>query len=744
MTGTPIYRFTFYNNTLYPSGIVVPAPLGWREASISLERHKDYNSLIEYFKGSFVFYGTARQVIRAVEDDQGPDAILRCLIEVTYGAGFETVFDGLIDISQQEDIAKGNTFYKQQAPIIRDDFWAKFINRKNIPVDLEATVDLDGNARTAVNKFTLPLPSQKVITRFNSSNKFGIGFHEGEVAINNYIQIDFDEITIDEILEKFSIGTAINTSLPVSILNAEFQGEYDFDLRIESSIVYYTYNSGACTTTLVKAQSGIYISFYIQKNSDTPIQFTETNTATSTIFTYNDTLSLGVSDSIRIYAVIENAGWESLGEISNIVIYGKNNAAVPIRTAEAVNIPPCSLILSVNKINTNIGSVPSGSSNPTYMDISANTIFVDTETDAYLIKDAAESILSKLVGADSVVSSNVLTSDCKRLRAIMKGLHVRGYFMSGSGNPDLNKNFFMKFDDWWEGAQPLLALGLGYTDNNKIEIENVEDFYDPNFTVTFDNVNDLVRSYDLDKIYKSIEIGFSKWSSESDSGVDDPQTKRYYRTKFATIGQDIKILSKWLAASLAIERSRRNRVELGKDDRNDEEIISICVQEYEGNYTPEFSENFDSITGLLNEDFRYNIRDSVARIVKRHQNWLQSCLQHTTGEKLYFSSGEGNYSINSQLDSADCEYSDEDAASGLGENADIDVTGDFIFIPKLYKCKVPMSWEKYKAIRAARKKAIGISRSTSGHVPMFIMELDYKMAMGSAEMTLLLGANADV
>jgi hypothetical protein len=780
MTGTPQFKFTFYN-TLYPIGVIVPAPLGWQNASISLERHKEYHSLVEYFKGSFLWYGLARQVIREVEDDQGPEAELRCLIEVTYGAGFETVFDGLIDISQQEDIAKAGSFYKQQAPIIRDDFWAKFINRKSTPVDLEATVDLDGNARTPVSKIVLPLPSQMLRQRnyrlldFGEAGMVGLGVVPALNA-GYLVQIGTDTVEIDELKTVSNLGTGINTGQPIYTYQADYSGEHSIKISLEVSILQSIANYPLDEYRILSIGEGIgEIEFRYRVNGEIPIplsgnfiktdndgsaylplpesggfplrwrvSITEFNSSTFEIEL--SSINLNKGDEVSFYGDIISsfaASGDVGGTIETLIVWGRNRSLF-VRWFES-SVTNQLTIIHFDEFT--FPNIPSGENIPTYIDLTGNTIFDETETDAYLIKDAAESILSKIVGRDSVVKSDVLTNTCKRLRAIMRGKHVRGYNMSGNSNPDLNKEFFMKFDEWFEGANPLLFLGLGYTEvggNPKIEIEPISDFYDPDFTVTFDNVSDLVRTYDQDKIFKAIEIGFQKWSSESDSGIDDPQTKRNYRTKFATIGQELKILCKWLAASLAIERSRRNRVELGKDDRNDEEIISICLTEYEAGYTPEFSENFDSVTNLLNPDFRYNIRDSVARIVKRWQPFLQGCLQHTTGEKIYFASGEGNYSMQSLLSSGDCEVSPEDVDYGLAEDQDIDVTTDFIFIPKLYKCKVPMSWAKYKTIVATRKKAIGISRTTENHVAAFIMELDYKLVGGYAEMLVLLGENTDV
>jgi hypothetical protein len=749
--GGPQYRFTLFNTALYPAGIVVPAPLGWRDASISLERHETFYSLIEYFKGSFTWYGLAREVIREVEVDQGPDAQLRVLIEVTYGIGWDEVFDGLVDIIQQQDIAKGNTFYKQSVPIIRDDFWAKFINRKETPVNLEATLDLDGGTRTAVNKIVLPLPSQVIRNKSDYYESQSKALYKDYVASSDYIQIGFDRFVLDEAKRNLNLPTDINNTIPVGMWEAESDGQATFNPIISVSIFSQEADVSGATDVLScfaspknprYDYSSPYINFYIQKNEETPIILTADDnsivlTKRGTKYSISQAFSILKGDQVRIYGEIYDDGWKSdFGNISSILIWGEEATVNTYQIISYNWLPPLGPCVPVVDFDLYPhGDIPTDLE-ITKLFITQDTTFPDSETDAYLIKDAAESILSKITGRNNVITSNLLTTGCERLRAIMRGKHARGY-------PFSEKEMFMSFKDWWEGAGMQLALGLGYTEISgvpKIEIEKIEDFFDPDFTVTFDNVGDLVREYDLEKFYKTVEIGYQKWSSESDSGIDDPQTKRVYSTRFKTVGNEKKILSSWIAASLAIEKSRRNRVELGKDDRNDEEIFSICVQPDGSDYTPELDENFTAVTGLLNVSTRYNIRDSVARVFRRWQKFLQGCLQFTTGEKFYFASGEGNYDMSSTLDPADCEYD----GGSLSEKQDIDVTAEFITIPKVYKFKAKMTHEKYKSIVANRKKAIGISKTATGNVPAFIVNLDFKLAQGQGEFLVILGSTTEI
>ena len=93
----------------------------------------------------------------------------------------------------------------------------------------------------------------------------------------------------------------------------------------------------------------------------------------------------------------------------------------------------------------------------------------------------------------------------------------------------------MSFDEVVGEPIRSLFLGLGYTEvaGVKRSRSKTARFYDKLPVVNISNVNNLVRRYDLEKIYKSIEIGYKKGvGSESESGIDDPQTKRFYNTDF--------------------------------------------------------------------------------------------------------------------------------------------------------------------------------------------------------------------
>lgn len=719
--GFPYFRFTL-GNTIEGS-LEIKEPEGWDDGVLKLERNKDYHSLVEYFDQPLVFDDAQAynidtglpipgglSYITNIEQTQGIDAQITILIEIShdFGVTYETIFTGVLDI----ETVKETDFYKLECGVKRDDFWSKFINRKSIPVDLESITDLDGNSRTLVPGITLPLPSQRMrqdflrSTDYNDANEGLFLFGQGSGTLN-YLLFGNSYNEIDEVTERVEYGTQLSTLLPTDVSKYYFKVEFGGTYRIQADI-RASYIFGASRDYDIKW-------WYVLRENGTlgtPAQIGATQS--------------GTGSSVEGLSSIVLDETETLEAGDEIYIYGE-------------------LVLNTTTTITYFSDYDSDAGAPfvpvyTSFEVTADTIFGDTSTDAYLLVDAMESTLSKYVGADDVLRSDYLYDPgCGNPFAITKGLNIRGYDFD-------EKPMAVSFDQLWNGANPIFNLGLGYElvgspEVNKIRIEPKEYFYDITTSLNLDFVNNIERSYELDYIFKSIEIGYNKWSAESDSGVDDPQSKRFWRTRFATIGKDEKILSLFIAASLAIEQTRRNRVEQGKDWRLDEDIMIIALVQGSPDWEPEFDQNFNFVSGLLNSDARYNIRLSVARNFERWKNFFNGCLQTPGTDDFIFASGEGNFDMTSQLNGDDCEATDASPEPVIDEKGDVAVTNDFLFIPIVYDFEHPLTFEEYETIRDNRTKAIGVSRTNSGHSPCFILNLDYKPTRGLGTFTVNLGSN---
>jgi len=716
----PLFQFTL-SNTIEGT-LEIKEPEGWDDGVLKLERNKEYHSLVEYWdqpltfddaEATELFSGVTLpgglSWIKNIEDTQGIGAIITILIKISTDGGinYRQIFLGTLAI----DTVKEIDFYKAEYGVLRDDFWAKLINRKNTQVDLGASVDVDGNARIPILPIDLPLPSQKIRVDYYSTEEEGQQFLIQE---DYYGQYTPTKIVVDEIEDVFSILNGQNESLPVWILEAKFNGVYTFDLRVEYS--------GATIIGYDSPRNAV--DFFLKKNNESAIEATYTNHIYNDASVYelwagypvlpsnipdvgtchgiiNLTIDLIKGDIVRIY-------FKQDGSVTGrtIVFWGSNGLS-GLGLDGLPGIYPAS-------------HRPSGMiDEPTYFRITADTVFEETSTKAFLIKDVFESIVSKITGNNNTIESAYFDS-CAGQYATAKGLHIRGYGLS-------EKPYFSSLDDAWNGINPILNLGMGYIDNeNKIEILEKEDFYDSTPVLYLDFVNMIERSYDLDKVIKSVEIGYEKWSAESVSGIDDPQSKRTYTTSMQVVGKEEQILSKFIAASGAIEQTRRNRVELGKDWRLDNDTMIIAVVPGSPEWTPEFSENFALITNLLHPDFRYNIRLSVARNLSRWMNWISGCLQIPYGQEVKFASGEGNFDMTSQLDPSDCEATEATPEPVIDEKGNFAVTDNFLYTPKMYTFDHPLTQEEYDLINQNRKKAIAVSRTNSNHLACFIMKLDYK------------------
>jgi hypothetical protein len=276
-----------------------------------------------------------------------------------------------------------------------------------------------------------------------------------------------------------------------------------------------------------------------------------------------------------------------------------------------------------------------------------------------------------------------------------------------------------------------------------IRVEDKAYQYLEEISVYFSNVSpeNVTRRYDNDRIFNKIEIGYNQWQAEDISGIDDPQTKKIYSNRFKKVGKSIQILSEFIGASLAIETTRRKRREKSKDWKYDNETFIIALNPNEidespdespdlVHLSPELDEDFSFITNLVNPETRYNIRITTARNFLRWQNFTQGALQSYVGSDFKFQSGEGNYDMTSIMDQG-CPDEDFNNQS-LDEKGNIPVTTDFLHLPNLYEIELPLDWNDYVTIRDNRRKAIGVSLSDTGHVPMFIKSLDFRPVKGTA------------
>lgn len=808
-------RFALTHSVL--GTVYISEPDGWADAVLKLERHPEFHSLIEYFEGSFIFYGTATEFITQVESEYGFDAELQ--INITYSRDdvtFESVFSGQLDISESVAMPDG----KIQVPIIRNDFWAKFINRLDTPVNIQNPLSVDDGALDVINNVTLRLLSQ--IINFQSQYTGHSGdtntLDDADLATTGNITLSGHQI-IDGVMTTDDMRIVVkdqSTTTQNGIYSASSGAwsrtvDANTGTELETAILYVvngTTNGGKAFkqytnplnlgTDPVVFQEYNYVDDYELANFTDPIDWVEytfdfylSGTVDPTIDEIDNTYTIPVVynttpddifEQIEItdgfgeleidadisYSFRDEITFTSTGSITGFNItaelYVQKNEETPILIDNFFNFfmgyhpQPMGLALSgTTTIDVNVGDRIKIYSHfifdPTTSTISgtwtSRQLFggiteqivnfnfkskkLDSNAEAFLLHDVGAEISDRIIGQEDTFYSEYLGSPetqsrsyanrgCGANYVLSKGLQLRQYTLS-------EKPFFQSFNQWWNGINPILNLGLSYDEvagEEVIRVEEKEFFYDPEISVYFDNVRDITKAYDNERIFKTIKAGYKTWQAEEISGLDDPQTKRTYASRITKSGVDNTLESEFIAASLAIETTRRKNREKSADYKFDDNTFIVSVRDGAGGvFDPETNQDFTT-TDLNNPETRYNIRITPARNFVRWLNYFSGFLQSYLTSFFKFSSGEGNYDMTS-LTSDPCEHT-----TLLSEKQDISPTTNYLHLAALYELSIPMEWEDYATIRNNRTKAIGISQTTEGHKAFFIKDMEYRPMHGTA------------
>lgn len=764
------FRFTLSHETLGSQEI--SAPDGWKDAVLKLERDTNFHSLVEYFNGSFIFYGDNGEVnggidfIREVESQYGFDADLSITIEISPdGFSYEDVFIGLLKLDAIQEMEDN----RMQVPIVRNDFWNKFINRLETPVNLQSELSLDDDVINDYDSININLTPQKLPQSYTSvletstilsdTSWTGSGVVPTRTITSQFdddwVQFSFDPI-LDEIDDVFTIPIALNDVLPVENLYAIYGGTYVIEAKIICGIIVGAElfsPSRVYATGVHEIPDRNDLDFFYQVNDQPAVPFQVLNVGyslsgkpgsqVSEFVLSPTTLELEAGDVVRIFGKF--TGEFTFSSISandgiGLVIYGEDVTEISVNNMGGTLVD-----------DTTFLGVPINDTTASFVNITAQTVFPETNGFGFLLHDAGGQVVDRIVSRNNSFYSEFLGSGntiyrqydqdgCGWKYSLLKGLQLRRYSL-------VEKPFFMSFKSWWDGANPILNLGLGYEEMDGYEVIRVEEkahFYDPEVSLNISNVRDIRRSYDTGKIFKTVRIGYRQWQSENTSGIDDPQTKHTYASRIQKTGTDLTLESEFIAASLAIETTRRTTREKSADYKFDNEVFIIAIDptpifvspETSPNVTdfrPELDENFTSITNLLNSETRYNSRLTPARNLIRWLNYLSGCLQSYLGSTFKFTAGEGNYAMESDMSNVSdgC----DEFKLPLSESQNIPVADYYLHLPIAYEISIPMEWEDYKTIRENRKKAIGISQTGENHTAFFIKELEYKIFESTAVIT---------
>lgn len=722
-----IYEFTLSHPIL--GDLIISEPGGWLTTKLRLERHNDFKSVIEYFggdddnAGDFTFYGDNGVInggidfIREAIRLYGADTDLFVFIRLSFnGYTFYSVFSGQLALWASRFIPDN----KVQIPIIRNNLWTKFTNRLDQPVDIQSETNQDDLPAQVFDSVLTNLTRQKV----RQENQAEVSIDEvnsfDAIPDNAYLQIGYGNVILEELDDTYNLPTDYNIVLPVSNLDPEYGGTYRFIINVVSYIFRtVTVPSLEFHFQSVKTFDFDYIDYFLNIDGvEYPFSWSDVAIPSGvpalplgayqggniTHFTIDSTHELTPNSSVRFYGKMNQAWVEPVGADDYVFFHNMN-------------------------VSTSLTTVLKSDIN-----IIADTIYPASESESFLIHDVAGQITDRIIGQDDTFYSEYLGSGNTLYRQyeadgcgwefmLLKGLQLRQYLLS-------EKPFFQSFRQWWNGINPILNLGLGYETVNGVEVirvEEVEYFYDRSqVSLNISNIREISSSYDEDVTLKTIKNGYKQWQSENISGIDDSQTKHTRASRLQKAGKEMTDESEFIAASLAIETTRRTTRKKSADYKFDDNTFIIAVNPVEispMNYEPKLDEGFSSITNLLNSETRYNSLITPVRNFFRRLNLYSIGLQDYLTSVFKFTGGEGNYDMTSDYNVSDgC-----DEQTGIvSEKMDIPVSPVPLHRNEVFEMIVPMEWEDYLSIRDNRNYPIGVSQTDTGHVKMFIKDLTFE------------------
>lgn len=715
------YRFTLSHSS---GSQVISEPDGWRDIRLILDRDPDYHSLIEFFEAPLIFYGNngthdgGMAFVLNVIRNYGLNENVEILVEVSEDdSPYVLLFDGLLNLESYRIIDER----KLQCGILRNDLWSKFKNREETPVDIQSTTDLDGNSISSAESITVNLPSQKINKTLSveaSDSQIGSisnapGSGSGQDLITG---IGFDVEILKELVEFSFLGSAISV-IPDNSVSTYFTDNSLYFLKVEEIIsgtidIQVSYEFVASRNSGV-GQDGIGMRWYFKVRSG------------ETITAYELSNSYVGGDAI----LTDSAG--------NATFFKTHFLS------QSINLVPGDELFLYGEllVSTAFGAnhnyeIYYGDNELSYITFNAQTSFPASTSESFFIHDVGGAIIDRITGYSNSFFSQYLggidtiyrqygTNGCGFGYSLQKGLQIRGYTLD-------QKPFFLSFNEWWTGINPILNLGLSYSADSII-VEDKAYFYDTDTIINFSWVNGIEENPDKDVLFKKVSIGYNKWQSEDIRGLDDPQTKHTYATIFKTIGKEFAAQSTFIAASLAIEITRRKTIEKTADYKFDNDTFIIALNPTEvsaGVYQPELDENFSNITNLLNSETRYNLKLTPTQNLIRWLNYLSGCLQSYLSSDFRFVSGEGNFDFGYQNNDP-CLDGYTDVA--LTEKDDISVSETYLHSPELYEFEYPLTWTEYQTIRDNRTNAIGVSTTDADHQICFIKRIEYDINRSKAK-----------
>ncbi len=729
------------NHAILGSQVLEKEPIGLTDITPTLKRGENHGFTLETEVKLKFYCGAGKEFIDQAREEYGIDAEVEIFIDQICGgeagldapdysidysddygsrgrgtAEWEVFYEGLLSLKtwREEDSEDGLMTLCDINPagIVNT-----VKNRLDTKVDLFALETMEGTPLEALDYvgYELNMHSKEILYKASLTIDTGI-YLEGHTFLGTHDMfaefpleiLDYDEIGVNEMEAPFvSIEGTGGSPQPIYendseedvILNIEYSfigtiTEFSLLPRDYTMFIYYrvegSFAGGKTAIASFPAQSLSGSSTYGQDVDISGIL----------------TLTIPTGQNLYIYTCFEN--YDSFSS--------------PVPSVVGMNFTTCYINLSL----------PS-----TTADTIAKAVarFETGAQIARVITDQEDAFRSNYFGRTNSQPYAYADNGCGAFVAHTNGFMIRGFPTTG----DNARTIRMSMNEFFKGSNAIDNLGMGIEkegDDYFIVIEPKEYFYDASTTIlTLDNVPNIKR-YELpERYYSRVNVGYDKWETELRNGLDEVNSKRQYDTGIKAVSNELDLISSFVSSPYRIEVPRRKQyVDTFTEDSDfDEDNYIICLErsdsyatgELDGLNYAEKDENFAFTNNILSSQTTYNLRISPARNLLRWSNVINSGLTKYEGREIKFTSGEGNYKAETQID-GDCSGNWNNALLSEGQNIQWDDADNSdknpLWLPEGAEFSFPITKAQHDAILANPKGVIEFSGTDTGHEKWFIDE----------------------
>jgi hypothetical protein len=290
-----------------------------------------------------------------------------------------------------------------------------------------------------------------------------------------------------------------------------------------------------------------------------------------------------------------------------------------------------------------------------------------TETKGYLIHETLSRMTEAITNSCCRVKSTYYgrkdsepfafdTDGCGGLRFVTSGLKIRNA---------PNATFFASLKELIEGLQAIDNIGMGLETDPDIEgnilcrVESLDYFYQDKEIMNCGAIPVVEATIEEARAYNTVNIGYKKWKTLNNFGLDEFNSDRQYRTPLDSIKTQLDITSGLVAGEYAIEITREQQFDdtNAADTSYDDDTFIVLLTRNSSGYGYPYGqmiveqgnvsapENIFSPTSVLN----YGISP-----VRNLFRWFRSIAASfpnivDSDNRLSFNSGTGNILAKGEL-----------------------------------------------------------------------------------------------